>query len=66
VIWVFRLFGFEIARIERVELAYEEEDDSPSFAGGSGHNFERDLNPVSPDDRYAPWDDFGFQARRSE
>jgi hypothetical protein len=67
VIWVLRIFGFAVASIESYELVAEEEedDDSPSFAGGSGHNFERDLNPISPDDRYARGTTSGFNAKGS-
>lgn len=51
-----------IAELAAPEEEPESEEDEPTMAGGSGHNFERDLTPVSPDDRYAPWDDrFGFQ-----
>lgn len=47
-----RLLGFPIASItvEGVGVAYAE--DEAGFGGGSAHNFERDVNPLSPDDRY--------------
>jgi hypothetical protein len=57
--WRFRLFGLEIASLER-------DDDEPppdGITGGSMHNFDRDDRPLNPDDRY-DWETeerFGFQ-----
>lgn len=60
----FRLFGFPLFcwDIERYLIEDESED---RIEGGSAHNFERDFNPLSPDDRYDwEWADkkgFGFK-----
>lgn len=47
-------------------LVFEEVGvDEPHIEGGSAHNFERDVNPVTPEDRYNyEWEDrrgFGFR-----
>jgi hypothetical protein len=54
------VFGWEIVAIECGRYTSYEEDEGLPAGGGSVHNFERDLEPLSPDDRYAPWDGFGF------
>lgn len=56
--WRFRIFGCEIASLERYDDPEPEE-----ITGGSVHNFERDENPYSPDERYnwEPEDGFGFR-----
>lgn len=61
------IFGVEVMCLSlgNFVLAEEAEDDEEqpdcSIGGGSSHNFERDPNPLSPDDRYdwSDWD-FGF------
>jgi hypothetical protein len=56
--WRLRLFGWEIASLERDD----EEEPMPGITGGSSHNFDRDTEPLNPDDRY-DWDidKFGFR-----
>lgn len=59
----FTVFGWEIAAIELDHDAPVEavEDAEKCVAGGgSAHNFERDTTPLDTDERYAPWDGFGF------
>lgn len=63
---VVKLFGlFPVLTIEGVDVV-EEDDEESRIEGGSAHNFERDVNPVAPEDRYQwEWDDkrkFGFRA----
>lgn len=60
------LFGFEIFSLELVKtvgISLELDEDGEVVGGGAGH-FERDPTPLSPDDRYAPWEEewkgFGF------
>lgn len=62
------IFGYEVLTIElgRSELEVSEPDEQHGIGGGSTHNFERDTNPLSPDDRWDwEWEDkrkgFGFQ-----
>ena len=47
------------------QLVLVEEVDATLIGGGSTHNFDRDENPLSPDDRYDwEWEDkkgFGFR-----
>jgi len=65
---VLRLLGVPVASItvEDFRVEYEEDDGSSFIGGGSAHDFERDVNPVAPEDRYNwEWDDkrrFGFGA----
>lgn len=68
---VLRVLGFPVATIDvqglTVEAEEEEEPSSSRIEGGSAHNFERDIDPVTPEDRYQgwEWDDkrkFGFRA----
>jgi hypothetical protein len=52
-----------------VDLVSDDEDDCDTrIEGGSAHNFERDVNPFAPEDRYGwEWEDrrgFGFGATR--
>ena len=43
------------------ELAGDDEEECQGIGGGATHSFERDPNPLSPDDRYPAWEDrFGF------
>lgn len=65
--WEFRLFGLlPLLVVTRTELQYvEEEAESPTFGGGSAHNFERDYEPLSPTAHHEwEWEDkqrgFGF------
>lgn len=64
---VVRLFGvLPVLRFDVEGLfVEEEEDEGPRIEGGSAHNFERDVNPVTPEDRYNyEWEDrrgFGFR-----
>jgi hypothetical protein len=65
---ILRVLGFAIATIEVDGLVVEEEEDDDEAArieGGSAHNFERDVDPLKPEDRYDwEWEDkrrgFGF------
>lgn len=67
---IVRVLGIQVATIEVDGLLVEtEEDDDEEEArieGGSAHNFERDVNPIKPEDRYDwEWEDkkrgFGFR-----
>jgi len=55
----FTVFGWEVAA---VELDHDEavEDAEKCPGGGSAHDFERDTTPLDTNERYAPWDGFGF------
>ena len=59
----FSIFGVEIFCLtlgaEPLVLLEEGDDGVTEIMGGSGHDFERDLTPLNPDDRY-DWE-FGFQ-----
>jgi hypothetical protein len=70
-ILVVKLFGVipvltvELPHSVEVEVDDEDEDD-PRIEGGSAHNFERDMDPLKPEDRYDwEWEDrkrgFGFR-----
>lgn len=60
VIYRLRLFGWEIASLERED----DPDPEEGMTGGSSHNFERDMNPLDPTPGEDwEWDDrkrFGF------
>jgi hypothetical protein len=65
---IVRVLGIQVATIEVDGLLVEteEEDDEPGIEGGSAHNFERDMDPLKPEDRYDwEWEDrkrgFGFR-----
>ena len=67
---IVRVLGFQVATIEvdglLVETEEEEDEDEARIEGGSAHNFERDVNPIKPEDRYDwEWEDtkrgFGFR-----
>ena len=68
-ILVVKLFGLiPVLTVELPSQAFvvEEEDDEPGIEGGSAHNFERDMDPLKPEDRYDwEWEDkrrgFGFR-----
>jgi hypothetical protein len=51
--------------VSRTAFEVEEEDGSAHIEGGSAHNFERDFDPITPEDRYNyEWEDkrgFGFR-----
>ena len=56
----FAIFGIEIFCLSLGDEIFLEEDDTVTeIMGGSGHDFERDLTPLNPDDRY-DWE-FGFR-----
>jgi hypothetical protein len=68
---VVRLFGvipmltFDVST-EGVVFEEEEVEEEPRIEGGSCHNFERDIDPIRPEDRYDwEWEDrkrgFGFR-----
>lgn len=66
---ILRLFGiFPVLTLDVINgsFSYEDGDEETHIEGGSAHNFERDVNPVSPEDRYNwEWEDrrgFGFRA----
>jgi hypothetical protein len=66
---IVRVLGIQVATIEVDGLLVEteeEENDEPGIEGGSAHNFERDMDPLKPEDRYDwEWEDrkrgFGFR-----
>jgi hypothetical protein len=69
-ILVVKLFGIiPVLTVELPSQAFvveEEDDDEPGIEGGSAHNFERDMDPLKPEDRYDwEWEDrkrgFGFR-----
>lgn len=62
----FALFGITIFTWKIVEYEFvDEEPEASKIGGGSAHNFERDYDPLSTDDRYGwEWEDkkgFGFK-----
>ena len=67
---IVRVLGIQVATIEvdglLVETEEEEdEEEATRIEGGSAHNFERDVDPLKPEDRYDwEWEDkrrgFGF------
>lgn len=59
--WSFRLFGIEIASLERDDGEVEPPPDG--ITGGSEMHFDRDDKPYNPNERYN-WETeerFGFQ-----
>jgi len=63
---VLRVLGFPVASLTVERIEYEEEETEEAvIAGGSAHDFERDANPITPEDRYNwEWEDkrgFGFR-----
>ena len=65
---IVRVLGFPVATIEVDGLLVEteeEEEEATRIEGGSAHNFERDVDPLKPEDRYDwEWEDkrgFGFR-----
>ena len=63
--YVLRFFGLPIFTVDTIHYEFEvEESEAAHIEGGSAHNFERDVNPISPDDRYDGWGEewrFGFK-----
>lgn len=65
--YTLRLFGFTILTLDatQYELVEEDESDATRIEGGSAHNFERDVNPLSATSHHEwEWEDrkrFGFQ-----
>lgn len=65
--YVFRLFGLPIFTVDTIHYEIEGDDeDTPTILGGASHDFERDANPITPEDRYDwEWEDrkkgFGFR-----
>ena len=62
----FTVFGYEVWALEFGETVEEEAEEEQQIGAGSTHNFDRDTEPYSPDDRWIwPWDDkhrgFGFR-----
>lgn len=66
--YVLRFRGLPIFTVDTIHYELiEEDEESPAIGGGSAHNFERDTDPLSPDDRYDwPWEGkgFGFRGQR--
>jgi hypothetical protein len=64
---IVRVLGIQVATIEVDGLLVEEEEgeEEARIEGGSAHNFERDVNPIRPEDRFDwEWEDkrgFGFR-----
>ena len=65
---IVRVLGIQVATIEVDGLLVEteeEEEEATRIEGGSAHNFERDVNPIRPEDRFDwEWEDkrgFGFR-----
>jgi hypothetical protein len=68
---VVRVFGIPVLTVDVLggDFLSEGEDECDTrIEGGSAHNFERDVNPFAPEDRYGwEWEDrrgFGFGATR--
>lgn len=65
--YVLRVFGFPVLSFGDEDAGFEDEVEVQGrhIEGGSAHNFERDVNPVTPEDRYNwEWEDrngFGFR-----
>lgn len=63
---VLKVFGFTVFSWEIIQYdLMEEEPGDAKIGGGPSHNFERDDDPLSPEDRYDwEWEDkkgFGFK-----
>jgi hypothetical protein len=67
---ILRVLGIQVATLEvdglLVETEEEEDEEGARIEGGSAHNFERDVDPLKPEDRYDwEWEDkrrgFGFR-----
>lgn len=65
---VLRLFGFPVVTVDVMDGVFVTEDDDSEehIEGGSAHNFERDIEPLSPTSHHEwEWEDkkgrrFGF------
>jgi hypothetical protein len=69
---VVRVFGIPVLTVDVMDGVFvsdvEDDECDTRIEGGSAHNFERDVNPVTPEDRYNwEWEDkrggFGFRPR---
>jgi hypothetical protein len=68
---VFKVFGIPVLTVDVVGVDFVSDGEGECdtrIEGGSAHNFERDVNPVTPEDRYNwEWEDrrggFGFRPR---
>lgn len=64
---VLRLFGIPIWTLDVIQGVFTvEDDDDQTIEGGSAHNFERDVFPLSPTSHHEwEWEDrkkgFGFK-----
>lgn len=62
--YTLRVFGFPVLSLDTTVYEVVCDEDAAHIEGGSAHNFERDVNPVTPEDRYNwEWEDrksFGF------
>jgi 1,4-alpha-glucan branching enzyme len=62
---VFPVFTVDLDGVFLTGDDNEEEEEESRIEGGSAHNFERDVNPIKPEDRYDwEWEDkrgFGFR-----
>ena len=67
IVWELKLFGrLPLLALSRTRYELVEEDESPAVGGGSTHDFERDLDPLSPTADYEwEWEEdkggFGFR-----
>ena len=60
------MFGVEVWALEFGDDTVEEDVEEQQIGAGATHNFDRDTEPYSPDDRWVwPWEDkhrgFGFR-----
>jgi hypothetical protein len=46
--YTLRVLGFPVLSVDCTELEYVGDEDESHIEGGSGHNFERDHEPLSP------------------
>lgn len=59
--YTLRVLGIPVLSLDTTRYEFVSEEDEARIEGGSAHNFERDVNPVSPEDRYNwEWEDRGF------
>lgn len=63
---VFRVFGIPVLTIDTTRYELVTEDDTAAVGSGSAHNFERDVDPLSPTHHLEGWWEdkgrFGFNA----
>ncbi len=67
--YILRFFGIPLMTVDTIqyEIAGDDSDlDLEDIAGGSGHNFERDVNPPIPgtENDFDSWADRPFGFRR--